>query len=111
MCFSVWNNSSHTTIIINTITKRNRIPLPYALQAFRSAQAGRTFDTLRAIRRCGTHSVLIIVDIVPIVVNIAVSIHISGIVIIVTRGAQPPKKQWSHLLYNPVPMVIILNVY
>ena len=50
----------------------------------------RTFGTLRAIRQCGPHRDIIVVDIVAIRVHVAIVVDIRGIVIIVARRAQPP---------------------
>jgi len=81
-----------------------RVPLPYA-SSFSAAQVSRAFDTLRAIRRCGTHPVSVI-DIVAIVVDVAV--NDCCLVIVIARRAQPPTNGAACKPIQPCPLSIII---
>lgn len=56
---------------------------------------------LRAIRRCGTNGVVIVVHIVAVVIHAAVIIDVSGIFSIVTGGTEPPADDYP--FDNPIP--------
>lgn len=86
-----------------------RVPLPYA-SSLSAAQVSRTFDTLRAIRRCGTHPVSVI-DIVAIVVDVAIAVNDCCLVIVIARRAQPPTNGAAIKPIQPCPLSIIIQAF